>query len=146
MTEESLPPFQSLAQTLDDMLLLLETLEQQVDQLDTALLGGQPYGIAEAAAQLETGLTDARPQLALFTGALARAGGRLGPVKQRLYRSRQPELGTRLDLIGTKLRRLATRSAAGQRRAETLGHGLAASLQALRAMDVIGSDQLLAEA
>lgn len=149
MTTDTAPAahWQLLARTMDETLMLLDELSDRIDRLDAALLGGQPPEIAEAAALLETGLADSHPQLMRFAQALGVTGeGQLGPLALRLHRSPLPELGPRLDRITAMLRRLASRSAAGLRRAESLGAGLTASLHALRAMDVIGTDQLLAEA
>jgi hypothetical protein len=140
-----LPP--GIGQSFDETIALLDGLSQALDRLDEELLAGRPHAIAEAAMILEARLADAQPSFEAFRQALAVAGNdRLGIAAGRLHRSPQPELGMQLDRITTQLLSLVRRSGAGLRRAEILGAGLSASLQALRALDVLSPDQLLAEA
>jgi len=140
----SLPP--GIGQRFDETLALLDGLSHAMDRLDEELLAGRPHAIAEATLTLEAGLADSHVGFENFRKALAAAGdGRLGAAARRLHQSSQPELGLQLDRIGMRLS-LARRSGAGLRRAEALGAGLSSSLQALRALDVVGRDQLLAEA
>lgn len=140
-----LPP--GLGRTFEETLALLDGLSLAVNRLDEELLTGQPHTIAEAAAELETSLAESHPGFEKFRLALVATGdGRLGTAAQRLHQGPQPALGIQLDQIRMGMLRLARRSGAGLKRAESLGNGLASSLQALRALDVVGRDQLLAEA
>jgi hypothetical protein len=141
----NLPP--GIGQRFDATLALLDGLSRAMDRLDEELLAGRPHAIAEATLTLEAGLADSQAGFESFRKALGAAGdGGLGAAARRLHQSSQPELGLQLDRIGMQLLSLARRSGAGLRRAEALGAGLSSSLQALRALDVLGRDQLLAEA
>lgn len=136
-----------IGQTFDETLVLLDALSRAMDHLDAQVLTGRPHSIAEAAVMLEAELAICHAGFDRFCMALKATGeGRLGTVAQRLRQSPEPALGIQLDRIGRRLLSLARRSGAGLRRAEALSAGLSASLQALRAVDAVGRDQLLAEA
>ncbi|GAB0116644.1 hypothetical protein [Acidisoma sp. 7E03] len=136
----------ALSRILDDTLAVLDGLGQRVEQLDAALLGGRPHAIAEATTLLEAELGACAPQLGLFRQAMAAPPISRVSLRQQFDQSENPGVERQIELIARRLRELARRSGAGLRRAERLGDGLTASLQALRAMDVIDRDHLLAEA
>lgn len=140
------PPI-AIGRHFDETIAFLNGLSQALDRLDQELLSGRPHAIAEATMMLESGLADSDAIFAHFRKALAAVGdGRLSVAARHLHQGPRPELGSQLDRIEAQLLSIIRRSDAGLRRAEALTAGLSSSLHALRALDALSSDQLLAEA
>jgi hypothetical protein len=124
---------------------LVEDLSRKLQSLDDLMLTGQPYQIAEAAA--EGALSDAAPTFSDIASTMQSLGARnLQAAAAQFRRSELDDAARLTESLRSSLSRFAKRSVAANRRAANLNRGLNAALHTLHALGVRESGRLIAEA
>jgi hypothetical protein len=141
------PDLSAFSEALESGMVVVADLERALENLDTVLLTGRPYAIADATKAMELSLSTAEPALHRIVVTLETVGvARLQDAAQQLRRWDHTAAAATVEALLKALKRFAKRNDSCHRRAQGLGRGLTASLRTLHALGVTGNGRLIAEA